>query len=313
MVENDRDKKNNTGAKRVTFPAGQLTEEFKTQTYMGFEGARDQVMNALSKQGNESIIQTNVSNTSTTTSEQKKKDAERANLAMALEQQRGIMLGQLNKGIGKLTEQIEKDQAQLEILRTKRSAITAADRLNRNDQWERNNPDHKEILNKIEIQNTNAFFDGSKEDRQSKIDSKREQVDNKISELVEKIDANMNKLDILVQAKEDLKNGVDPREVQERLADNKIVLKDASAEKDAVMASLEKSIDSLGSNQENLDIDVEDLTAIEQAKFYNKASDSGKFSQKDLDSFKELITDEAQAIIDGQSNKFETALPNNSM
>lgn len=297
----------------MTFPAGQLTEEFKTQTYMGFEGTRDQVMNALSKQGNESIIQTNVSNTSTTTSEQKKKDAERANLAMALEQQRGIMLGQLNKGIGKLTEQIEKDQAQLEILRTKRSAITAADRLNRNDQWERNNPDHKEILNKIEIQDTKAFFDSSKEDRQNSINSKLEQVDNKISKLVEKIEANMNKLDSLVQAKEDLRNGVDPREVQKALEDKGIVLKDSTTVKNDVIAKLDENINKHERNRENLDFDIEDLTSTEQAEFYKKAKDSGKFTPEDLESYKELMTDEAQAMLGEQTYKVEMTMPNNSM
>ncbi len=270
-------------------------------------------MNALSKQGNESIIQTNVGDASSTPSERekKKKDAERANLAMALEQQRGIMLGQLNKGIGKLTEQIEKDQAQLEILRTKKSAITSADRLNRNDQWERNNPDHKEILNKIEIQNTNAFFDGSKEDRQNKIDSKRGQVDNKISELVEKIEANMNKLDILVQAKEDLKNGVDPREVQKSLDDKGIVLKDVS--KNGVILSLDDIIESYKDNQEKLDFDIEDLSDTEQAEFYSKAQDSGNFTSQELESYKEIMTVEAKAMIESQYAKIEVTIPNNSM
>jgi hypothetical protein len=300
----------------VTFPAGQLTEEFKTQSYMGFEGTRDQVMNALSKQGNESIIQTNVGDASAATSEQekKKREAERANLAMALEQQRGIMLGQLNKGIGKLTEQIEKGQAQLEILRTKKSAITAADRLNRNDQWERNNPDHKEILNKIEIQNTNAFFDSSKEDRQNSINSKLEQVDNKISKLVENIETNMNKLDILVQAKEDLKNGVDPREVQKALEDKGIALKDVSAEKGALMAKLDDSIRGNEKNRDNLDFKIEDLNHTEQANFYNQAKNSGKFSQEDIASYKDILSDEAKAILEeGHSNKAEIVLPNNSM
>ncbi|GJM00014.1 MAG: hypothetical protein DHS20C07_16930 [Methyloligella sp.] len=297
----------------MTFPAGQLTEKFQEKTYLGFEGTRDQVMNALSKQGNESIIQTNVGDASSTPSERekKKKDAERANLAMALEQQRGIMLGQLNKGIGKLTEQIEKDQAQLEILRTKKSAITSADRLNRNDQWERNNPDHKEILNKIEIQNTNAFFDGSKEDRQNKIDSKRGQVDNKISELVEKIEANMNKLDILVQAKEDLKNGVDPREVQKSLDDKGIVLKDVS--KNGVILSLDDIIESYKDNQEKLDFDIEDLSDTEQAEFYSKAQDSGNFTSQELESYKEIMTVEAKAMIESQYAKIEVTIPNNSM
>ncbi len=299
----------------MTFPAGQLTEKFQEKTYLGFEGTRDQVMNALSKQGNESIIQTNAGDASIATSEQekKKKEAERANLAMALEQQRVIMLGQLNKGIGKLTEQIEKDQAQLEILRTKKSAITAADRLNRNDQWERNNPDHKEILNKIEIQDTKAFFDSSKEDRQNSINSKLEQVDNKISKLVEKIEANMNKLDSLVQAKEDLRNGVDPREVQKALEDKGIVLKDSTTVKNDVIAKLDENINKHERNRENLDFDIEDLTSTEQAEFYKKVKNSGKFTPEDLESYKELMTDEAQAMLGEQTYKVEMTMPNNSM
>lgn len=172
MVENDHDKKNNTGAIRVTFPAGQLTEEFKTQTYMGFEGTRDQVMNALSKQGNESIIQTNVGDTSIATSEQEKKKKERQALNHMLldaEQYRNNAIGGLQDDINKFQKQLDDKKKEAEGLKLKEQNLLLLQQKRDNGTLDQNDPEDAAKMKQAGVKDVSQIDEALKAVREQKI------------------------------------------------------------------------------------------------------------------------------------------------
>lgn len=234
---------------------------------------------------------------------QKKLEQDHADFAHAIEQQRQEMLNQLDAAIGNLTIQIERDQEILAALEKRKAALTDVKDLLVAEQFDKDIPEHAQLAD-------DAGLDPEKPVNLATVNDALGVVETKITKMVNKISDNMDKLDILVQAQTDLDNAenlsaaqkaVVQQQVENRLKEADISLEELSAEKGGFDQAIGNAQSVVQNAIEQNDIDVEDLTAKEQVAFIKEAKSSG-MSPDDISGYKELLSEEAIGILEGESN-----------
>lgn len=205
-----------------------------------------------------------ISSEKITAEEKQKKDRE--DMAQAIEQQRQIMLGQLDAAISDLSEEIERDQETLAALEKKKSALTEINKLQDAKKFDTDKPDHLQLVDDAGF-DKEKFVNSSAEEQEAAVDAELGITETKITQLVNKISADMDRLDLLAQAKTDLGNGADPNKVNEYLNGHGIELSKLSEGSSNIASriSMEKIFVNQDINKDNAIIktmDSEELTEL---------------------------------------------------
>lgn len=247
--------------------------------------------------------------------EKKKKDAEKALLQSALEQQHQNMLDQLNNRIGKLTKEIERDQLKLEAMRNKRSALDDLGKLVDAGKITRETP-HNDVLDRAGIQDKKTFINSDKDAQKEIIKEEIVKLDPQIKELVGRIDSNMNKLTVLTEALDDL-DAIDPdspeaeakmEKISAQLVDAGINIKGKSLDDALVM--VEDEYDKGYKERKFVNKEFLELDASEQAAFIRHAEETGKLSEENLKDYKDMLKENPKlALEDGEKLQQQPIAP----
>lgn len=280
-------------------PFPNLTDNFETsrdvESFMGFVGSKNDVLNNLSKAGNESIIGTNasVTNQAQSAEEKKKREAHEAYIQRALEQQRQEMIERLDAQINDLRNQIEQDQKHLKALQDKQHALKEIDQILLAGTLDHNNPDHLALLDKAGIEDKEAFLNMTPEEQRSFVNGKEKAINEEIKGLVTRIEENMDKLDALTNAKQALKDGADPEQIRKDLEEQGITLEVEDGKLDkAIALEIHDTIrDNKAATKEYKSLSLDD-----KDEFVTQAEQSGKLDEDDLQKYKENLENEKQQI-----------------
>ncbi len=228
------------------------------------------------------------------------------------------MIAKIDAEIAELREVIEEDQAELEVLRHKETALQQIKELVRSGKFDPNNKDHQELLKQSGLLeqagvDTAHEFDALPDDQKGEfLDTEIEKTNSAIEALVQGIEDNLHKLDMLVQAKKDLGDGTNPekiKEIQERLEHLGISLVDngIEGEKIDLIGKLKDNI-ALAKDDFNMSaLDFEQLSPLEQVEFIKLAQKLDVMSSERVDVYRAFLSEDARSILENEANKVEPA------
>jgi len=233
--------------------------------------------------------------------EKVKKEKDQMN-SIVLEQMRAQMLSDIGGAIDKLRTQIEQDQEELQTLQVKADKLGELRDILLAGDFDPNNPDHRalfegtHVLEIAGVDSIEEFAELDPEDQIGAVEQDLGETNDAIADLIQRIEANLEKLEILSQAKEDLENGVNPIDVRNRLEAAGIDLETIN-NSELSNADLVDISSSVRMDLENVDFDIEDLNPTEQAEFIRQARISHDISPGDLEFYETIISDEAKQLL----------------
>lgn len=256
-------------------------------------------MNVLSKQGNESIIQTNAGDASIATSEQEKKKKERQALSHILldaEQYRNNAIGGLQDDINKLQKQLDNKKKEVEDLKSKEQNLLLLQQKRDNGTLDQNDPDDAARMKQAGLKDSSQIDEALKAIREQKIAAQAEievlgeKIEGRkeaIKELFKNKDAQPEEVDRILK-KHGLEmdvEGKSVREIRKRLSVDNRVDKDLKRDNHETLELDEQEISQFMRDQasyengdlkkEHLYLKVENLSEATK-EFLSKSSPESK-------------------------------------